>query len=298
MPEERPHISVCICTYKRQELLKRALDALGAQATEGLFTFSVVVVDNDAEESGRATVADASGFQLTYCVEPRQNIALARNRAVANAKGDFVAFLDDDEYPIREWLITLFRVRQQYGVDGVLGPVKPYFDEHAPRWVVKGKFYTRPTYRTGFVIDWKKGRTGNVLLKRELFAGEEEPFREQFRVGEDQDFFRRMIERGRVFIWCDEAVAYEFVPVVRCRRRFMWRRALLRGASSLMHPEVGARDIVKSAIAVPAYLALLPLTLMAGQDTFMTYSIKLFDHLGRVSALLGIHLVKDAYVTE
>lgn len=298
MSEERSHISVCICTYRRPELLKRALDALGTQETGGLFTFSVVVVDNDAEESGRAAVADSSGFQLTYCVEPRQNIALARNKAIANSKGDFVAFLDDDEYPIREWLFTLFRVCQQYGVDGVLGPVKPYFDEHAPQWVVRGKFYARPSYPTGFVIDWRKGRTGNVLLKRELFAGDEEPFREQFRVGEDQDFFRRMIERERVFVWCHEAVAYEFVPTVRCRRSFMWRRALLRGASSLMHPGDRARNVMKSVIAVPAYLALLPLTLMAGQEIFMTYSIKLFDHLGRLSALLGIQLVKGAYVTE
>lgn len=298
MPEELPHISVCICTYKRPDLLRRALDALRFQVTGALFTFSVVVVDNDAEESGRAGTIDCGGLSLTYCVEPRQNIALARNRAVANAKGDFVAFLDDDEYPAVEWLLTLFRVRQQYNVDGVLGPVKPYFDEHAPKWVVSGKFYTRPTYRTGFVIDWRKGRTGNVLLKRELFAGEKEPFREQFKVGEDQDFFRRMIERDRVFIWCNEAVAYEFVPTVRCRRSFMWRRALLRGASSSMHPRFGVRDIFKSGIAVPAYLVLLPWSLFAGQAAFMKYSIKLFDHLGKLLALLGIHLVKEAYVTE
>lgn len=298
MAAELPHICVCICTYKRPALLRRALEAVGEQETLGLFTVSAVVVDNDAAESGRAAAASVSGLAVKYVVEPRQNIPLARNKAIAEVNGDFVAFLDDDEYPIREWLLILFQTCRQYAVDGVLGPVRPYFDESTPRWVVKGGFYARPGYATGFVIDWRKGRTGNVLLKRELFANEVEPFRQQFRVGEDQDFFRRMIEKGRVFIWCNEAVAYEFVPPVRCKRGFMWRRALLRGASSLLHPSFGPREIVKSAFAIPAYLAFLPLSVIAGQKTFMTYSIKLLDHVGRMLALVGIHPVKGAYVTD
>jgi succinoglycan biosynthesis protein ExoM len=301
MANDRPHISVCICTYKRPELLKRALDAICAQETSDLFTFSIVVVDNDEMESGRAVateISNNSDTQLVYCVESRQNIALARNKAIANVIGEFVAFLDDDEYPVSGWLLTLFRACQKYSVDGVLGPVKPYFAETAPRWVVKGDFYARPTYPTGFVIDWRKGRTGNVLLKHDLFAGLDEPFREQFRVGEDQDFFRRMIDQGRTFIWCNEAVAYEFVPPIRCKPTFMWRRALLRGASSLLHPTFSVRDVAKSVVAIPLYSAVLPLSLILGRGSFMTYSIKLFDHVGRLLALCGIRPVKGAYVTE
>ena len=47
------HVSVCICTYKRPVLLKRLLEGLGEQDTSGLFTFSIVVVDND--QIGRAS---------------------------------------------------------------------------------------------------------------------------------------------------------------------------------------------------------------------------------------------------
>jgi succinoglycan biosynthesis protein ExoM len=295
------HISVCICTYKRPELLRRALDALCSQETDGLFTFSVIVVDNDQAESGRAVVSDVgtgAPISLKYCVEPRQNIALARNRAVENATGDFVAFLDDDEYPIKEWLLRLFTACRDYDVDGALGPVKPYFGKDAPDWVVKGDFYNRPAYHTGFVIGWRKGRTGNVLLKRHIFSPGDPPFRPEFRVGEDQDFFRRMIDKGHVFIWCNEAVAYEFIPPVRWKRTFMLRRALFRGATSLQHPTFGAKDVAKSLIAVPAYMAVLPLSLLLGQGRFMTYSIKLCDHLGRLLALLGLRPIKGAYVTD
>jgi succinoglycan biosynthesis protein ExoM len=301
MIDKPAHICVCICTYKRPDLLKRSLEAVCKQETAGLFTYSIVVVDNDQAKSGHAvlgTLAARSTTPLKYCVEPRQNIALARNRAVENATGDFVAFLDDDEVPIKQWLLTLFKACRSYQVDGVLGRAKPHFDDDAPKWLVRGKFYDRPTYRTGFVIDWRKGRTGNVLLKKDVFAAGEQPFRPEFRTGEDQDFFRRMIEKGHVFIWCDEAVAYEVVPPIRWKRTFMLRRALLRGANSLLHPTSGVLDIAKSIFAVPAYTIILPFSLILGQASFMSCLVKLFDHLGKLLALLGIHPVKEAYVTE
>jgi len=107
-----------------------------------------------------------------------------------------------------------------------------------------------------------------------------------------------MIERGHRFVWCEEASVQEVVPPVRWRRTFMMRRALLRGGVSLFHPTFGVRDVVKSLVAVPAYLALLPLALLLGQARFMTYVVKLCDHLGRLLALVRIKPIKQAYVIE
>jgi glycosyltransferase involved in cell wall biosynthesis len=277
------------------------LEELSKQETGGLFTFSIVVVDNDHLESAKRIVTEylaISPIQVTYCVEPRQNIALARNKAIENADGDFIAFIDDDEFPMDRWLLALFNTCEEYHADGVLGPVKPHYDQEPPRWVVKGKFHERDTYPTGFVIDWRKGRTGNVLLRKLVFLGLGQPFTPEFRTGEDQEFFHRVIKRGYVFIWCNEAVAYEVVPPIRWKRTFMLRRALLRGAIKPMTPTFGPRDIAKSLIAVPVYLMLLPFALLAGQDKFMALSIKLFDHLGKLLAVVGINPVTEQYVTD
>jgi len=302
MTKEVPHISVCICTFQRTALLQRLLRELEGQETGGLFTYSVVVADNDELRSAEGLVAvfaAKSGIAVRYCVEQQQNIALARNKAVANAAGDFIAFIDDDEFPSKNWLLTLFIVCKEYGADGALGPVKPHFDEEAPRWVVKGKFYDRPSYPTGLVIDGKKGRTGNVLLKREvLVAAGEQPFRPEFRTGEDQDFFTRMIELGYRFIWCHEAMAYEVVPPTRWKRTFMLRRALLRGGSSVLRKSFGPLDVLKSLIAVPIYTAVLPFALLLGHHRFMSVLIKLFDHLGKLLALPNWNPVREPYITE
>jgi succinoglycan biosynthesis protein ExoM len=296
-----PHISVCICTYKRPEFLRRLLRALLEQQTGGRFTYSIVVTDNDRAESGRAVVEEfgaPGSIAIRYCVEPRQNIALARNKAVENAEGDFIAFIDDDEFPAPGWLLALLDACRQYGCDGVLGPVKRYFDQSPPNWILKGNFYERPTYPTGLVIDWRKGRTGNVLLKKELFAGECQPFKPEFRQGEDQEFFSRMIASGHVFVWCSEAVAYEVVPPLRWKRSFMLRRALLRGAMEPQTPSFGLSNVLRSLIAVPAYLVALPFALLLGQHKFMPLLVSLFDHLGKLLAVVGINPVKEQYVTE
>ena len=121
--KDKSHISVCICTYKRPELLRQLLIELGRQDTAELFGYSIVVADNDRAESARSVVrvfSENSQIAVNYCVEPEQNIALARNKALENASGDFVAFIDDDELPARNWLLTLFETCNRYRADGVL----------------------------------------------------------------------------------------------------------------------------------------------------------------------------------
>ena len=295
------HICVLICAYKRPQYLMTLLEELGKQETDAQFTYSIVVADNDQLRSAEPVVtrfAASSPVPVRYCVEPRQNIARTRNMAVENATGNYIAFIDDDEYPITRWLLTLFEACHTYAVDGVLGPVKPHYDADTPQWFVKAKFYERETYPTGFIIDWQKGRTGNVLLKRSLFSGMAEPFRPEFRSGEDQEFFRRMIDKGHRFVWCNEAVAYEFVPPTRWKRTYLLRRALLRGAMGTQNGTYGVWDIGKSIIAVPAYLILLPFAAMGGHHRFMRILVSLCDHLGKLFALAGIYLIREPYVTQ
>ena len=77
------HIAVCLCTHKRPDLLKKLLHELDVQDTAGLFTYSIVVVDNDRLQSAESVVADFaanSKVSVKYYVEPKQNIALARNK--------------------------------------------------------------------------------------------------------------------------------------------------------------------------------------------------------------------------
>lgn len=295
-----PHISVCICTFKRPELLKRTLESVCAQQTDGKFTHSVVVSDNDKAESGRATaeeMASRSAVAVKYAVEPRQGIAMARNNAVRNAAGDFIAFIDDDEFAPAGWLKTLFEAIEGFGCDGVLGPVDPHFEDNAPQWVIKGGFYRRPIVATGTVLEFKRCRTGNVLLKRELFA-DAEPFNPECLCGEDQDFFKRKIAEGKRFVWCHEAPAYEVVPPVRWKRSFLVRRALFRGVFAQRNHGLQPVRVLQALVSAPLYALVLPIALAFGQSIFMTCVFKLSFHTGRLCALFGYNPIQGPYVYD
>ena len=57
--------------------------------------------------------------------------------------------------------------------------------------------------RSGQILEWRQGRTGNLLLKRKMIDENGDVFAPEFGSGgEDQDFFRRMIAKGYVFKYC------------------------------------------------------------------------------------------------
>ena len=292
-----PHISVCVCTFKRPALLERLLRSLQAQRTGGAFSFDIVVADNDSAESARGVVeafARTGAPRITYAVEPRANIALARNCALSRTHGEFAAFVDDDEFAEPDWLQQLLQTSQALGAAAVLGPVRPHFESAPPRWIVEGRFCERAEHPTGTRLPADEGRTGNVLLRRSWFADDMAPFREQFASGgEDKDFFMRLARQGGELYWCNEAVVHESVPLERQTRRYMLRRALLRGRNNLKINDGRLGLLGRSLVAAPAYALALPLALALGQHVFMKTGIRFCDHAGRLLALVGLNPVSS-----
>jgi GT2 family glycosyltransferase len=289
-----PSIVVCILTYKRPDWLNRLLTALENQKTSGQFVYSVRVVDNDPGQGAKSAVLarnNGEKIRFDYDFEPKNNLALARNRAALGATGDYIAYIDDDEFPVEDWLWQLWNACQKYGADGVLGPVRPHFESPPPKWIEGSGVCERPILPTGLVLNYDQTRTGNVLLKRSLFDPPGNRFDDQFVMhGEDRDFFKRLIAQGHKFIWCEEAVVHETQAARRCGRVYHIRRALLRGSISWRHAPAKLPLLLKTVAALGLYTASLPFLLLAGQGWFMKYFVKDCDHLGRLLAAFGFRV--------
>jgi glycosyltransferase involved in cell wall biosynthesis len=278
-------------------MLARLLSGLESLVTDDAFTYGVVVADNDPLQSAREVVvqvAATSPVRILYTSEPLPNIARARNAALKKASGSFVAFIDDDEFPDARWLQALLEVCDRYQAAGVLGPVRPHFEQQPPRWVIDGRFCDRPEHPTGKLLEWRNCRTGNVLLRRDVLAPQGDVFDETFgKGGEDSDFFMRMSAQGHQFRWCNEAVVYETVPPERWRRSYMLKRALLRGSLTMDLPGSHAKVLARAAIAVPAYLLAIPVATIGGGHAAMAYGIRLCDHLGVLLAACGFRPIRE-----
>lgn len=291
-------ITVCVCSYRRPELLEQLLAALAVQRTDGLFTFSCAVVDNDASESARRVVERLQGkfpVPIRYAVEPARSFALARNQAISLIRGEFFAFIDDDEVPGEDWLLQLWRTLDQYRADAVLGPVRPYFQNPAPCWIVRSRICERRSHLTGTILHWRETRTGNVLLRSAIVFKDGLRFDPAYETGgEDVDFFRRAASAGKTFVWCEEAPAYELVPETRTHRGYHLKRAFLQGRVSLRYATEGRSPLAMFRVAAKAFAAItiytiaLPFLFLLGDHLGMKYLVKDCHHIGRLLAILGV----------
>ncbi|MBO9726085.1 MAG: glycosyltransferase [Novosphingobium sp.] len=102
-PAERLTVSIVICTADRAESLDRTLQSL-RQLRYGWF--EVVVVDGSRDEQSAQVVARHRDF-LRYVKCPELNLSMSRNIGIAHARGDIVAFIDDDAIPEPDWLDLL-----------------------------------------------------------------------------------------------------------------------------------------------------------------------------------------------
>jgi succinoglycan biosynthesis protein ExoM len=260
------------------------------------------VVDNDAAGQAGETLARLKaelGLAIEYDIEPENTIPAARNRALELARGNYIGIIDDDEFAPQHWLVTLYRTIQRYGVDGGLGPVYPFYRQRPPNWILKGRFGERPVIPTGTLLNWDQTRTGNVLLKRDVFDRHHLRFDLRWKTsGSDRAFFKAAIAAGYRFIAVKDAPVYETVPPVRWKKAYYLRRAVVQGYNTHKNAAdeiYGLRRItvpLKLAAASGVYALALPFARGLGMHMYVKVLERGGHHLSRLLAMLGIELIK------
>src|SRR5919112_1316312 len=109
--------TVAICTRNRAHLLPRTITAVLDQDYPRE-AYEVLVVDNGStDDTSRvaASFAANSPVEFRFVVQKSVGISAARNRAAREARNDYVAFVDDDAIPARNWLSALHDVIEEHG---------------------------------------------------------------------------------------------------------------------------------------------------------------------------------------
>ncbi len=142
-PQDRPSLrfSVVICTYKRSEILLKALESVCAQDFDKE-RFEILLVNNAPAEDLSGMVRDLRErfFQgdpdrLRYLLCPIKGLSPARNTGISEARGEIVCFLDDDAVASPAWLRELDRAYQDEKAGVVGGKILLQVPEKARSWV-------------------------------------------------------------------------------------------------------------------------------------------------------------------
>lgn len=295
-----PRVVVAIATFRRPQSLTRLLAAL--EKLETTAAVSVIVADNDAERHqgfDACEALQAYRWPLDRFVAPKRGIANVRNALVERALAhdcDFIAMLDDDEWPDPHWLDAFLQTQAQTHADALHGCILRAF-ETPPGRIAASLDGIRPMHGATGPVDVIPG-TGNVLLRRACFEDMPKPcFDPEFALsgGEDSDFFERLRRRGRHFAWCEEAIVHAWVPASRANLGWGLSRAYSVGNSDmrvfLKYRRTTAAHIVEIA-KIAGALLLLPLlfVILGGVSNRAVDALrKLFRAAGKIAAFRGRH---------
>ncbi|MBD2068380.1 glycosyltransferase family 2 protein [Leptolyngbya sp. FACHB-671] len=118
--------TVAIPTYNGEERLPDVLERLRSQIDLDNLSWEVIVVDNNSKDNTAKVVQDYQAewpahCPLRYCLEPRQGASFARQRAVTEAKGTYIGFLDDDNVPAPNWVAAAYAFGETHPEAGAFG---------------------------------------------------------------------------------------------------------------------------------------------------------------------------------
>lgn len=233
VPAKHPSIAICIITYKRPQMLARALDGLQNINLPPQTKVALHVIDNDPTASAEAVVTSRQkGFPLPvfYWQEPEKGIPHARNKALTvAAASDYIAFVDDDDVADADWLLNSYDALRRYNADVVQGKMVYRFPQNKLHWE-QLDIFAPPIAVTGAEID--SAWTCNVLFSTKLIAsGLRFDPRFHSTGGSDYHFFRACKQRGARIVMCHEAVVYSQIEANRARWQWLARRHMRTGAT-------------------------------------------------------------------
>ncbi|WP_311447653.1 glycosyltransferase [Frankia nepalensis] len=245
--------SVVVPTYNRRDVVLRAVEALGRTARPWPCELIVVVdgsVDGtaDALRGLSAPGPRASPLPLRVVTQGNAGAASARNRGAAEARGEYLLFLDDDMIVDPAILVELDRALDGAGVDAAVGHIPVHPDSPAGpltdglrRWA---ELRRDRLARTGGQLSLGDLLTGQLAVRASVFdavGGFDASFTAGGTFGgEDTDFLYRLLRSGARARFVPEAVSHQLYRVTPTQYLRQWRQAGLADAAlSRKHPGLG-----------------------------------------------------------
>lgn len=239
-------LSVLICTYNRERYIGNLLESIAANDLEKN-AYEIVLVDNNCTDNTRgvceAFAAAHKDVRFTYCVEKEQGLSAARNKAIKEAKGEVLVYVDDDALVDSWYLRTVAEYMQAHPeISAVGGPIIPLYETEEPKWMTR---YTKELL-CGYLYFGDKERSfpgdrypggGNAAYRAEVFTQVGLFNTDLGRKGdglmgsEEKDIFDKMKARGMRFMYLPKMILHHIIPQKKLERDYFDRLTYQIGLS-------------------------------------------------------------------
>lgn len=243
------NLTVIICTWNRAKMLVGTLESLAASVVPPGLEWEVLVVDNNSSDdtcSACRTFMEKLPGRFRYVFEGAQGKSFALNTGIENARGEILAFTDDDVTVDPNWITEIISMFQKYDCAGVAGRIVPRWTCPQPSWIEFDGPYHHPAF--GAIGRFDKGdsplrlnSTGfgaNLAFKRAIIDkyGRYRPDlcrRGDLLGGEDTEYCRRILNGGEVLMYAPQAVVYHPVERHQAEKKYLQSFAYHYGRHSI-----------------------------------------------------------------
>jgi glycosyltransferase involved in cell wall biosynthesis len=206
-----PLVSIIICTYNRSQLLSKTLESVFAQKYNPV---EIIIID-DGSTDDTERILKSYGSKLFYYKKENEGIAKSRSFGGRVAKGEFIAFLDDDDIMPPDRITVLMNTLSIYPSavfatgDIIIIDTKGNLTDH--RWLPKGRYgeFEPVLFEDGYeAVMWPKiPAAPHTTIFRRIDGDKIGWFDKRFAISEDKDFFARLGRLGSV-VYVPKVVSY------------------------------------------------------------------------------------------
>jgi glucosyl-dolichyl phosphate glucuronosyltransferase len=252
------NITVILCTYNRCQSLAKALGSVAHSVLPDSLEWEVLVVDNNSKDQTRDVVGGFSQRypgRFRYLFEAHQGKSYALNAGIREARGDVLAFMDDDVTAERTWLRNLTMALEGNDCSGAGGRILPAQDFSPPSWLqLKG-----PMSTAGMLALFDLGEVAcelheapfgtNMAFRKSIFVRyggfrtDMGPCPGSEMRNEDTEFGRRLLAAGEPLRYEPSAIVYHTVPENRLQKSYFLAFWFDHGRASVREWKKG-RDIL------------------------------------------------------
>ena len=225
--------TVALCTHNHADRLVRTLaDLTHLKPPHAPWEF--LIVDNGCRDTTPELLAHHTwpdGWEVRVAREEKLGLSNARNRAIAEARGEYVIFMDDDETADSDWLCAFERLILDKDPDAFGGRIRVLFEDTRPTWLkdeLLGFLGELNRYET--ITPLTDPNTsfygGNFGIRRTvcdrigLFDAMLGRKGTENTGGEEVDFYRRLIDAGFKVWWTPEAVIHHRIQAAKLERGY------------------------------------------------------------------------------
>lgn len=283
--------SVAICTHNRAKDTVEAVQSVLAQESCG-FEFEVLVIDNNSKDNTKELFHESLWpTQVRYIMESQLGLSYARNRAIREAKGEFILFLDDDALASSGWIQEVINVFERDAAIGCVGgKIDPIWEGGKPDWIPEEiiGLYTLMDF-SDHIVEMKPPYFpfgANVSFRKSVFD-KIEPFREDLgRVGnnllssEESELISRIREKYKIYYTPYGSVQHK-ISKSRLNKRWLLRRMYWQGISDATRYNKSSWGLFKH-VARIAQAGLLILLCMNNVQKVMSQLVKISYRNGTI----------------